>query len=118
MDQPSSNSTEKVASEREIYILMMPVKEIGPFRRAFVRILKYTLGSTAALGWCMHWVILAENASFELQRYPTCPYTRLKASHWDGSSRTEVIQEIHIGRSSWTDKGIEDLGRSLEYVLE
>ena len=105
--------TEKANPEREIHIVMMPVKEIGAARKFIVKTLKNTLGSIAALGWSMHWAISAENACFELERFPTRPYTRLKASIWDGSRNVDIIHQMYIGRSSWTNAEIEDIGRSL-----
>jgi hypothetical protein len=104
-------ASEETPAQREVYIVMMPVKDMGPARKMLVRVLRYSLGSLAAAGWCMHWAILAEHSCFELQRYPTRPYTRLRASHWDGSRSAEVIQRMKIGSTAWQDADIERLGQ-------
>ena len=92
-------------------IVMLPVKEMGCVRSFVVKMLNRTLGWSAALGWCMHWaIIVAESSCFELQRFPARPYTRLKASMWDGSRTADLIYQMYVGRTSWTDEQIEDLG--------
>lgn len=113
MDQ-TNEPVEEAPPEREVHIVMTPVKDIGPTRKLLVKILMHTLGSIAAAGWCMHWVILAEDTCFELQRYSTRPYTRLRASRWDGSRSSQVLQQMEIGRTSWKNADIEDLGQSLD----
>ena len=113
MDQ-SDASDEPPLPARLVHIMMLPVKDMGLARRVLIRMLAYTLGSFAAIGWGMHWVILAEDTSFELQRFPERPYTRLKSSKWDESRRPEVFHEMEVGRTRWENLDIEDLGQCLD----
>jgi len=109
MDKTSPPASE-ARPERDVQIVMVPIKGIGSIRQAFVKILMHTMGYIAAVGWAMHWALLTEDTCFELQRYPVPPYTRLKASRWDGSRNAEVLHRMSIGKTRWKNEEIEDIG--------
>jgi hypothetical protein len=96
--------------ERDVHIVMVPIKDIGSIRKTFVKILVHTVGHIAATGWVMHWAVLAEDTCFELQRYPTPPYTRLKASRWDEFRNAEVLHRMVVGKTQWKNEEIEATG--------
>jgi hypothetical protein len=109
MEDTSSPSSE-AGREREVYIVMVPIKDIGPIRKMVVKIIVYSMGHIAAVGWVMHWALLTPDTCFELQRFSTPPYTRLKASQWDESRNGSVLHRMAIGKTQWKNKDIEDAG--------
>jgi hypothetical protein len=109
MDETSPPALE-AGPERDVHIVMVPIKDIGSIRKIFVKILMHSMGYIAAAGWVMHWALLTEDTCFELQRYPEPPYTRLKASRWDGSRNAEVLHRMAIGKTRWKNEEIEDTG--------
>lgn len=96
--------------ERDVHIVMVPIKDIGSIRKLFVKMLMHTVGHIAAVGWVMHWAVLTGDTCFELQRFPMPPYTRLKASRWDDSRNMEVLHRMAIGKTKWKDEEIEATG--------
>jgi hypothetical protein len=106
----TSPPASEAGPKRDVYIVMVPIKDIGSIRKTFVKILMHTMGYIAAVGWVMHWAVLTEDTCFELQRYPLPPYTRLKASRWDGSRNAEVLHRMAIGKTQWKNEEIEDTG--------
>jgi hypothetical protein len=109
MDETSPLALD-ASPERQVHIVMVPIKDIGSIRKIFVKILMHTMGYIAAAGWVMHWAVLTEDTCFELQRYPMPPYTRLKASRWDGSRNAEVLHRMVIGKTQWKNEEIEATG--------
>jgi hypothetical protein len=109
MDDTSPLALE-AGHERDVHIVMVPIKDIGSIRKTFVNILMHTMGHIAAAGWVMHWAVLTEDTCFELQRYPMPPYTRLKASPWDDSRNAEVLHRMAIGKTQWKNEEIEAAG--------
>ena len=109
MDE-SSPLVSVTAPKRDVHIVMVPIKDIGSIRKTFAKMLMHTMGYIAAAGWVMHWAILTEDTCFELQRYPMPPYTRLKASRWDGSRNAEVLHCMAIGKTLWKNEEIEEAG--------
>ncbi len=109
MDKASPLASE-AGPERDVYIVMVPIKDIGSIRKTFAKVLTHSMGYIAAAGWVMHWALLTEDTCFELQRFPVPPYTRLKASRWDGSRNAEVLHRMAIGKTRWTNEEIEDTG--------
>jgi len=108
--EDGSLSALRPGPEREVHIIMVPIKGIGSTRKTFVKLLMQTMGYIAAAGWVMHWAILTDDTCFELQRYPVPPYTRLKASRWDSSRNSEILHRIKIGKTRWKNEEIEDTG--------
>lgn len=101
----SDNSQQQVQAEkREVFIVTVPVKDIGATRKACIKLVSLAMGSP--LTWAMHWAIRVDDSYFELQRPPGFGKPYLKVSTWSEDKKKEIITAASISWTLMTDSEI------------
>jgi len=101
----SDNNQQEVQPEkRAVFIVTVPVKDIGPTRKACIKLVSLAIGSP--LTWAMHWAIRVDDSYFELQRPPGLAKPYLKVSTWSEDKKKEIITAAPISSTLMTDSEI------------
>lgn len=98
------NQQEVRPEKRAVFIVTVPVKDIGPTRKACIKLVSLAIGSP--LTWAMHWAIRVDDSYFELQRPPGFAKPYLKVSRWSEHKKKEIITAAPISSTLMTDSEI------------
>ncbi|KAI9778085.1 MAG: hypothetical protein M1839_008389 [Geoglossum umbratile] len=90
--------------ERRVFIVTVPVKDIGPARKAMIKLVSWAVGSP--LTWAMHWAICVDDTYFELQRPGGLGKPYLAATTWSEGKRKEIITTCPMGSTILTNEEI------------
>ena len=91
-------------TQRRVFVVAVPVKDIGRIRRAFIKLV--TLATGSPMMFAMHWAIQVDNSYFELHRLRGLAKPRLRVSSWPQEKRKEIITTVPVG---WTSLGDEEV---------
>lgn len=100
----SDDQIRKKPQTRLVEVVTVPVKNIGPARKAAITFISWMSGSP--LTWAMHWAIRVDGTYFELQRPGGSSKPRLLASVWTEKRCGNIITALPVGSTSLSDDEI------------
>ena len=100
----SPSNDDKTPQKRVVEVVTVPVKDVGPIRRAIIIFVSWLCGSP--LTWAMHWAIRVDGTYFELYRPTRVGKPCLRTSKWTEQKTKDIISTFKVGSTTLTDDEI------------